>query len=90
MVFHLDPSSSHYLPLLPRGDPSKPRAQPNHSVMDLARKNARRNDTVRKNGTDRSKRTPALGGGSLHLGPVLPQGPSSPKPPMGISSSSNM
>lgn len=30
------------------------------------------------------------GGGSLHLGPVLPQGPSSPKPPMGISSSSNI
>ena len=80
MVFHLDPSSSHYLPILPRGDPSKPRAQPGHSVMDLAR----------RNGTDRSKRTPALGGGSVHLAPLLPPGPSSPRPAMGISSSSKM
>jgi len=35
MVFHLDDTGQHYLPLLPRGDPNKPRAKPEHSVWEL-------------------------------------------------------
>jgi len=35
MVFHLDTSGRHYLPILPRGDPKAPRPPPLHSVMDL-------------------------------------------------------
>ena len=35
MVFHLDTSGRHYLPILPRGDPKAARPPPLHSVMDL-------------------------------------------------------
>ena len=64
MEFHKD-ANGRYLPLLPRGDPNKPRGQPRYSVVDMPKEDVRKQRQVMMDEGGRGKQS------NSHLGMVF-------------------